>query len=366
MVSLVYDNASGELHIPNELKPISGEFFPHHFQSTPPDNLIELAGRVCYDSTKSEKTRNSKEYHQHINEVNHGSVQEHATVTVELSNIRPEALVLSCLNRPAVFLSFLSGKYRITANIRAIKEWDVFDNIRLLESAGFHSSCGKETGFFLKETVQKKCPLALSEIIKTKNNSIVGEIVTPQLPEERWLSFYIRGVSRGLTHELVRHKFRTAVSQRSTRYVDESESIWAWHPLIKKYGLLEKNLMNDPYSDPRDVIDIEWQCREAYEKLVTELQSKMLQDGYDSMTAKKQARGAARGILGNALSTELIWSASLDQIKRVLLQRSSEHADMEIRVWANDLFNCVKHIEYFHDLVVVPLKDGTFQLNLSV
>jgi thymidylate synthase (FAD) len=51
--------------------------------------------------------------------------------------------------------------------------------------------------------------------------------------EHAQYSFFISGVSRGLTHELVRHRVGVAISQRSTRYVDESDSEWIRHPLFE-------------------------------------------------------------------------------------------------------------------------------------
>lgn len=48
--------------------------------------------------------------------------------------------------------------------------------------------------------------------------------------EHASFSFFITNVSRGLTNELVRHRAGVAISQRSTRYVDESESDWCLHP----------------------------------------------------------------------------------------------------------------------------------------
>jgi thymidylate synthase ThyX len=50
------------------------------------------------------------------------------------------------------------------------------------------------------------------------------------------------------------------------------------------------------------------------------------------MTARKQARGMARGYLGNALQTEMLFSASVAQWKRMLEQRLTPAADAEIRL----------------------------------
>ena len=48
-------------------------------------------------------------------------------------------------------------------------------------------------------------------------------------------TFLVEGVSRNLSHELIRHHVGTAISQRSTRYCDESESVTVRHPQDKGF-----------------------------------------------------------------------------------------------------------------------------------
>jgi thymidylate synthase (FAD) len=147
-----------------------------------------------------------------------------------------------------------------------------------------------------------------------------------------WISFYIGNVSRGLTHELVRHGIGVGISQRSTRYVDESESEFIWHPLIYK-------LLNDP-EVPREIQDtvrarledVSHETRRAYNEIVDALQPYLMHfTNCDGATARKQARGAARGALPNALATELVWSANVRTLRNVIEQRASSAADAEIR-----------------------------------
>src|SRR5690606_24684162 len=57
----------------------------------------------------------------------------------------------------------------------------------------------------------------------------------------------------------------------------------------------------------------------------------LISRGVDKATARKQARGAARGYLGNALQTEMIFSASVAQWDRMIEQRANVAADAEIR-----------------------------------
>jgi thymidylate synthase ThyX len=79
------------------------------------------------------------------------------------------------------------------------------------------------------------------------------------------------------------------------------------------------------YSQKHFFDEVKDVARGTYEDIVDEL---------TPVVGRKQARGAARGFLGNALSTELIFSASVAQWRRMIAQRDNEAADAEIR----DLF----------------------------
>jgi len=148
--------------------------------------------------------------------------------------------------------------------------------------------------------------------------------------EHASLSFFISGISRGCSHELVRHRVGVGISQRSTRYVDESESEWVWHPLVEPTvtGVVSHLGRQELVEKARQLYD---QIRNAVESFLTEEQ------GCDRMTARKQARGAARGVLGNALATELVWTANLRALRHFLELRATDHADAEIRLLANRL-----------------------------
>jgi flavin-dependent thymidylate synthase len=205
--------------------------------------------------------------------------------------------------------------------------------------------------------------LANREVL-TLPNFLDTKIVEPIFPEEIWLSFLLDSVSRGLSHEWVRHKFQTAISQRSTRYVDESESDWVWHPLVLKYqDQIEKSLHNWSCYD-KWVLDTLSQNVDAsqgyYETMVEVIEKEMISENVDKFTARKQARGAARGVLGNSLATEMIWSGSLAQIIRIIKQRATEAADAEIRLLANEMYEIVQPLypQYFINTVKQPCPDG--------
>lgn len=323
IVKKIFDSINRSLLIPSEILPENGVPHQHHFKSTPEDNLIELCGRVCYDSAKSEKSRSSEDYHKHIVDVNHGSVQEHVNFTFQIFQQETAEFYSIFLNRPGTFLTKGPnvGEFFLHANLRSIREWDAF---------GFAAKGSTMLGNALKTLARRSCPLAMQDLGGLSVPPWIN-MVTPNHSEAVWHSFYFGEVSRGFSHELVRHKYRTAVSQRSTRYCDESESPWAFHPeinacrkeldtyLASRINFLENGLWN-----------LENLSQMAYDEIVMFLEDRLLANGQDKFSARKIARGAARGVLGNALSTELIFSASAAQWERIIAQRCSTAADGEI------------------------------------
>jgi thymidylate synthase (FAD) len=180
--------------------------------------------------------------------------------------------------------------------------------------------------------------------------------------EHAVINFYLDGISRGCTHELVRHRAGCAISQRSTRYVDENESPWILHPLIDQY--LDAAWGN---SDPAFSTKVRASSdtaiaagREAYRVIADAIQGFMISKGVDKLTARKQARGAARGLLGNALCTSMVWSANIRALRTVIEQRANPAADAEIRVLANRIYEEASLVcpEYFDDYEKVACPDG--------
>jgi len=100
----------------------------NQLKGTPEEQLVELSGRVCYDSLG--KGRNSEEYHKHIIEVGHGSVWEHANLTFEFKSIHKYIsldLLRFFINKPGLWVSSTDpGSFRVTMNFRSIREWNTW------------------------------------------------------------------------------------------------------------------------------------------------------------------------------------------------------------------------------------------------
>jgi thymidylate synthase ThyX len=310
----------------------------HQFCGRNLENLVEFAGRICYDSLGVEKTRGTDDYHKHIIEVNHGSVQEHGNIVVNIYDLNSFELhdaICQCVNRPGVAIYYKDndssdGKSRFTAsvvaNLRAIREWDTFGEV----TATGLSTSKLDVGVLLKIGAHGSAPRAISataySVPENRFTKLHDYTASASVNHDNttFVSFLIQGVSRNLTHELVRHKFQTAISQRSTRYVDESTSEIAWHPLLDGQFTFLK-----------------WASRKLgglfYKYASRSIRSQLVTNGEDLMTAKKQARGAARGFLPSALSTELVFTASIAQWKRIIAMRGHASSDLEIQQLADQV-----------------------------
>ena len=132
-------------------------------------------------------------------------------------------------------------------------------------------------------------------------------------------SVLLEGVSRSLTHELVRHRAGFAYSQLSQRYVDESDANFVVPPAIVGDGPLEK----------------EWstQIEEAQRSYVRLVEHLMERYGWvaDKVHRRKMAREAARGVLPNSTETKIVVTANARAWRTMLELRSSEGAELEIR-----------------------------------
>ena len=132
-------------------------------------------------------------------------------------------------------------------------------------------------------------------------------------------SLLIEGVSRALTHELVRHRAGVAFSQLSQRYVDESEANFVVPPAILGDVMLE--------SQWRAEME---RAQSAYVALVRELMERY---GWvaDRVHRRKMAREAARGVLPNSTETKIVVTANARAWRTILELRGGEGADLEIR-----------------------------------
>jgi thymidylate synthase (FAD) len=157
----------------------------------------------------------------------------------------------------------------------------------------------------------------------------------------------LEGVSRSLTHELVRHRAGFAYSQLSQRYVDESEANFVVPPAVIGDTNLE--------SAWREQIE---QAQRAYVSLVEKLMERY---GWvpDRVHRRKMAREAARAVLPNATETKIVVTANARAWRTMLELRASEGAELEIRraaIAVLRLLQC-EAIGFFSDFEIYQADD---------
>ncbi len=182
----------------------------------------------------------------------------------------------------------------------------------------------------------------LENILSSKHGSVLEHAV--------W-NLLITGVSRSLTHELVRHRAGFGYSQLSQRYVDESDARYVVPPLYQ-----ESEELRQKWQQTMDLI------RKAYVELA-EATTQYVQQKHPEMPPRdrrKWARQAARSILPNACETKIFVTGNSRAWRHFLELRGSPHADTEIRLLAVEVCKALKKESpnIFHDIELVDEPDG--------
>ena len=166
--------------------------------------------------------------------------------------------------------------------------------------------------------------------------------------EHASVSFYITGVSRSCTHELIRHR-HFSYSQLSQRYVPEDDA----------RVVLPPGLDDDP--DLRQIVlDAADASRAAYLEVLERLEAKFA-EAPNAVLQRKQARQAARAVLPNDTETRLVMTGNYRAWRHFVAMRASEHADTEIRRLA---LACLRELSavapaVFADFEITVLADGS-------
>ena len=162
------------------------------------------------------------------------------------------------------------------------------------------------------------------------------------------VSFYLTGVSRSLTHELIRHR-HFSYSQLSQRYVPERNAA-----MVEPDAIAADPELHAIFDEAAAT------AIKAYEELLAGLQRRFA-DVPNATLRRKQARQAARAILPNATETRIVVTGNYRAWRHFVAMRASEHADVEIRELAiaclRELQQVAPHV--FDDFRISRLADGT-------
>jgi thymidylate synthase (FAD) len=166
--------------------------------------------------------------------------------------------------------------------------------------------------------------------------------------EHGTVSFYFSGISRSLTHELIRHR-HFSYSQLSQRYVPERNAA-----MVEPDVIAEDPELHAMFVAAADT------AVAAYNDLLEGLEKKFA-DIEHATLRRKQARQAARAVLPNATETRIVVTGNYRAWRHFVAMRASEHADVEIRSLAIACLRELKRIaaNVFADFEITVLPDGT-------
>lgn len=209
-------------------------------------------------------------------------------------------------------------------------------------------------GEYLAEVAGRVCYMSFAKPRPGGNKTYLGHILEVghgSVLEHAVWNFLFTGISRSLTHELIRHRAGWGYSQLSQRYVDES---------IAEY--VEPDCIADNPELHQIWLDAVNQSHQAYVQLTEKLLETFKEEA-DRTLRRKLARQAARSVLPNATETKIFVTANARALRHFIELRASRHAEVEIRKLAIKVLHIMKQEapHLFGDYELVPLPDGTFE-----
>ncbi len=180
----------------------------------------------------------------------------------------------------------------------------------------------------------------IANLLEVKHGSVLEHVV---------YSFLFEGISRALTHELVRHRAGFGYSQLSQRYVDESNIAFVVPPEIQE-GTPAFHLWKEACEN----------ALASYRKLLDQV-AEQVADEPKATLRRKRARQAARAVLPNSAETKIVVTANARAWRHFIELRASPFADAEIRTLAIAVLRVLQTEapDLFNDFQVKPLDDGT-------
>lgn len=154
--------------------------------------------------------------------------------------------------------------------------------------------------------------------VREGNEEYIGNIVRVKhgsVLEHASVSFMFCDVSRVFTHELVRHRAGTAISQESLRFVRLTD-LGFWAPTVIR--------------EDRDVMELATETIENLEELQRKMAVHLLEEDMP-FSEKKVITSAMRRLAPIGLATNIGWTANLRALRWVLQQRTHPAAEEEIR-----------------------------------
>ena len=171
-------------------------------------------------------------------------------------------------------------------------------------------------------------------------------------------SFVFYGISRSVTHELVRHRAGFSFSQISQRFVSGRVLRFVERPEYQVDDVLHRAFLTR--------ID---RAAADYDAIATRLLEQQ-KAGSEILSAdaktdlRKKVQQAARSALPNETEAPIVVTGNVRAWRHFLEMRANPHAETEIRALAFHTYLCLSDVEplLFEDYRIVALPDGTWSV----
>ena len=145
-------------------------------------------------------------------------------------------------------------------------------------------------------------------------------------------TFAVEGVSRSLTHQLVRHRI-ASYSQQSQRYVKLDQFEYVIPPEIEK-DEKARQIFIGAMED----------SQKSYNELIHILKEKYISKGMNAVNAEKKSIEDARYVFPNACETKIMLTMNARSLINFFHHRCCNRAQWEIRAMANEMLRQVKEV----------------------
>ena len=221
------------------------------------------------------------------------------------------------------------------------------DPTRLPDSSQLCKTAGQTCymSFGIKRTTNENAAKYFERLTSAGHGSVL---------EHSNFSFLLYGISRSVTHELVRHR-HLGFSQVSQRYVSGSVLRFVERPEYQSEEGLHR--LFEERADG---------AAAGYEAMANHLLER--QEGGASMLsadyktdARKKVQQTARSLLPNETEAPMVCTGNVRALRHVVEMRADAHAESEIRNLAVRIFLCLVTADpiLFGDYEIGELPDGT-------
>ena len=315
---------------------------------------MKIAGAVVVRSTRVVTTQTNKTERNSLNETNlpvgiESGYPYIASAVFETEKGTPylRAPGVHLISRPATNIAsiseFLSGFDPALQFPQYLDDPDKLeDSSQLCKLAG--QVC--YASFAPKRTYNKDAAKYFANIKESGHGSVL---------EHANFSFLLYGVSRSMTHELVRHRAGFAFSMLSQRYVSGKVLRFVERPEYSSdeelHAWFEKRIDS---------------AAADYETLANILLTRQ-KEGTGILSAeyrtdlRKKVQQAARSLLPNETEAPIVVTGNARAWRHLIEMRANEHAEIEIREVALRVYKCLREADklLFRDYELIALPDGT-------